>query len=523
VYAGIDFGTSNSSLATFDGDEIHVAILGDTNPQIPSALYSEKSAVEIAPLDNDELENRVLKALRTQKSKMKKEKKDGLTDISRKLVNLRRDLIRRVELGEISDGRHHIDSIIDKEKSRLNDILTFRIQQHTVAEADLRSIERGLMRREQATQASSAFESEALTDVLNSENNTYFGKEAILRHISDPLAGYFVKSPKTFLGSDLSQERLQVFTEVIAKILAHIKTKSEAQFKENIDEIVLGRPVNFHGPNGNNQALSILRTAAASAGFKQVEFQFEPVAAALDFEATLSVDTTALIVDVGGGTTDCTMMRLGPSFRNKLDRTESILSYAGKRIGGIDLDIRLAMSSVMPHLGKDACGLSNSIFWAAASVNNVSDQVRFYSRKTKVEIQDNLPNSKLNRLLTVHDSRLTNRLNHSSELAKILLSDKDSIKLPLKYIEKNLIIPISIDSYRESIQGTISEFLNVIEQTINDAGVQPEVIYVTGGTAKSPIFQQFIRNRFSDTKLVIGDYFESVTSGLARWANIYFA
>ncbi|WP_162871210.1 rod shape-determining protein, partial [Klebsiella pneumoniae] len=95
-----------------------------------------------------------------------------------------------------------------------------------------------------------------------------------------------------------------------------------------IDQAVIGRPINFQGIGGdeaNRQAQGILQRAAERAGFKDIEFQFEPVAAGLDSEATLSEEQTVLVVDIGGGTTDCSVLLVGPQWRNRADRQQSLL------------------------------------------------------------------------------------------------------------------------------------------------------------------------------------------------------
>lgn len=111
---------------------------------------------------------------------------------------------------------------------------------------------------------------------------------------------------------------------------------------------MIGRPINFQGLGGdeaNTQAQGILERAAKRAGFKDVVFQYEPVAAGLDYEATLQEEKRVLVVDIGGGTTDCSLLLMGPQWRSRLDREASLLGHSGCRIGGNDLDIALAFKT----------------------------------------------------------------------------------------------------------------------------------------------------------------------------------
>ncbi|MEN1443611.1 rod shape-determining protein, partial [Pseudomonas aeruginosa] len=105
------------------------------------------------------------------------------------------------------------------------------------------------------------------------------------------------------------------------------------------------------GDEANTQAQGILERAAKRAGFKDVVFQYEPVAAGLDYEATLQEEKRVLVVDIGGGTTDCSLLLMGPQWRARLDREASLLGHSGCRIGGNDLDIALAFKNLMPLLG----------------------------------------------------------------------------------------------------------------------------------------------------------------------------
>lgn len=137
-------------------------------------------------------------------------------------------------------------------------------------------------------------------------------------------------------------------------MMLHIKQQAQSQLSEQITQAVIGRPINFRGLGGddaNAQAQGILERAATRAGFNDVVFQFEPVAAGLDFEATLNDEKRVLVVDIGGGTTDCSLLLMGPQWRQKADRQDSLLGHSGCRIGGNDLDIATAFKCLMPLLG----------------------------------------------------------------------------------------------------------------------------------------------------------------------------
>ena len=186
-------------------------------------------------------------------------------------------------------------------------------------------------------------------------NSVQFGLASLHQYVDDPEEVYFVKSPKSFLGANgLKPQQVALFEDLVCAMMLHIKQQAQSQLSEQITQAVIGRPINFQGLGGddaNAQAQGILERAATRAGFNDVVFQFEPVAAGLDFEATLNDEKRVLVVDIGGGTTDCSLLLMGPQWRQKADRQDSLLGHSGCRIGGNDLDIALAFKCLMPLLG----------------------------------------------------------------------------------------------------------------------------------------------------------------------------
>jgi hypothetical chaperone protein len=219
----------------------------------------------------------------------------------------------------------------------------------------------------------------------------FFGAEAIGHYISAPGEGYFIKSPKSFLGaSGLRQQSVDFFEDVVAAMMLNVKSRAEQQLQKNISQVVIGRPVNFQGINAqesNAQAQTILAAAAKRIGFRDIEFLFEPLAAGFDFETRLTENKTVLVVDVGGGTTDCSMVLMGPQHIQQLDRAQDFLGHTGERIGGNDFDIQLAQKILMPHFGmlsplKTGLPMPLMPFVNAMAINDIGAQTDFYDAKT---------------------------------------------------------------------------------------------------------------------------------------------
>lgn len=368
------------------------------------------------------------------------------------------------------------------------------------------------------------------------EQTLFIGQEAIEQYLSLPEEGYFVKSPKSFLGaSGLRVEFVHFFEDLVTAMMQGIKQRAELAAGHAIEQVVIGRPVNFQGTNteqSNQQALTILTVAAHRAGFKAVEFLFEPIAAGLAFEENLSSDKTVLVVDVGGGTTDCAMVRMGPSHRHKLDRADDFIGHSGERVGGNDLDIQLAGNCLMPLFGmrsllKNGLPMPSSIFWDAVSTNNVAAQADFNSQDTSLRLQRLLLDTQepvlLNRFIKLRAQKQHHYIVRLAEQAKIALSDQGGVQVDLSEIEHELVSDISTEQLADAIERPLSRMVALMEEAVIQADCSPELIYVTGGSVKSPIIRRRIEQRFTGVEVLDGDHFGSVASGLTVWAQRLFA
>lgn len=367
------------------------------------------------------------------------------------------------------------------------------------------------------------------------EQCLYVGGEALEEYFAWPGEGYFVKSPKSFLGaSGLQGASIHFFEDIVTAMMISVKQRSEVHTQQAITHTVIGRPVNFQGLNAeksNQQAISILTTAAKRAGFKEVEFLFEPIGAALSFEQSLTQDKTVLVMDVGGGTTDCAMVKMGPSHRDNDKREQDFIGHTGERIGGNDLDIQLAGQCLMPMFGmqstlKNGLPMPTQPFWNAVRTNDVSAQADFNSVDTSRHLQQLLldcsESEQLQRFIRMRSEKQNHHIVRSAELAKIELSKVADTFIDLAYIEPDLGCNVSRDQYSQSIQRPLKKMIDLMQEAIRQAGTQPDLIFVTGGSGQSPVLRDAIQNALGDIKIVDGDHFGSVASGLTVWANRIF-
>ncbi|MGO2336048.1 molecular chaperone [Providencia sp.] len=362
-----------------------------------------------------------------------------------------------------------------------------------------------------------------------------FGQAALELYLSDPRDVYYVKSPKSFLGaSGLHEVQVSFFEDLVCAMMANIKQTAEKNTLETISDTVIGRPINFHGRGGelaNQQAEAILIRAAKRAGFKNIAFQFEPVAAGLEYEATLNKDQIVLVVDIGGGTTDCSLIQMGPSYRAAQDRTASLLAHTGQRVGGNDLDIFIALKQLMSLFGMESqssSGIKMPLlqFWNPIAINNVEAQKDFYSRQNLMALtrlkQEAQEPEKLARLLEIYNETLGYSIVRKAEEAKIALSDNESYLAKISLINENLEVNIQREQMVESIESPKSKMIELVKEAVTQGGIQPDAIFITGGSARSPILHQAISQQLPNIPIVRGDDFGSVTAGLARWAQTCF-
>ncbi|SQC33084.1 Heat shock protein 70 [Kluyvera cryocrescens] len=371
-------------------------------------------------------------------------------------------------------------------------------------------------------------------DVLS--NSVQFGLASLKQYITDPEEVYFVKSPKSFLGaSGLKPQQVAVFEDLVCSMMLHIRQQAQTQLQGNLDQAVIGRPINFQGLGGdeaNAQAVGILERAAKRAGFREVVFQYEPVAAGLDFEATLRDEKRVLVVDIGGGTTDCSVLLMGPQWRTRHDREQSLLGHSGCRVGGNDLDIALAFKSLMPLLGmggETEKGIALPIlpWWNAVAINDVPAQTDFYSaangRLLRDLARDARDAEKVSLLYKVWQQRLSYRLVRCAEESKIELSENTQIDTALPFISDTLATAISQDGLEAALNQPLTRILEQVQLALENSSEKPDVIYLTGGSARSPLIKKALAEQLPGIPIAGGDDFGSVTAGLARWAQVVFA
>ena len=362
-----------------------------------------------------------------------------------------------------------------------------------------------------------------------------FGEQGFNAFLQTPHEGRYVNSPKNFLGAKIPKRLLDSFETLVVRFLSYLKKCAEKQLDININKVVIARPVNYHstmGELGNKQAEALMLRAANKVGFVEVEFIHEPLAAAYHFEQKIQKPTQAMVVDLGGGTSDVTFCLLSQENAEKLDRDEDIHSTQGIRQGGIVCDKLLASGIVSPLFGRggrtdNGKAIPNMLFSGVYDIDNIPLMSDFYSPARSKSIaeyiyqsQDPLP---LMRLQRVQKQRLTHQLMHAIELSKIKLSDKQQTQLSLSFIESTLHLDIEREQVAETMDNWLDKMFVMIDDTIKQAQQIPEIIYLTGGMGLSPLVQQALTQRFPDVDISVADAFSSVVFGALLKAKRLFS
>jgi len=364
------------------------------------------------------------------------------------------------------------------------------------------------------------------------DDTTTFGREAMARYRSAE-AGRLLRSIKTLLGTSLYEEMTQVrqrryhFSEIVASFLAFLRTAGGTRDGEPFDDVVLGRPAFFVDGDAEADRLAQeqLEAAARAAGFRSIAFQFEPIAAALDYEQTTATEELALVADIGGGTSDFSLVRVGPHLKDKPDRRDDVLGYNGVRVGGTDFDRQLSLATLMPFLGRNSRLKSKGLempSWYYADLGTWHRVNALYERKVVTEIRGLLREAtepeKIERLLSILELRKGHELLARVEGAKIALSAEETARIDLSDVISSLHLEVQRRVLEEAIDDGLTRIEGRVAALLADAGISAAdvgTVFITGGSSGIPAVRAAITRGLPEARVISGDAFGSVATGLA--------
>jgi len=364
---------------------------------------------------------------------------------------------------------------------------------------------------------------------------SWSGPDGIEHYLSAEGNGRLMQSLKSFLSSRSLQTtevfgRRHTLISLIARILQDLRQNAEAQFGVKINAAVVGRPVQFvaaENEDDNKYAENRLAEALRAAGFESVEFELEPVAAALYYESTLDRDQLILIGDFGGGTSDFSLLRVGPTIRRRGRTAADLLGNAGIGLAGDAFDAKIVRHLVAPALGAGSQMRSlNKLLSVPGWVYSKLERwhhLSFLKARDTMEMLRGVRGhavepEKIKALIHLIKEDLGFRLHRSVQAVKCELSYKP--KATFKFSDG--VVDIEATLERSVFEVWIAEELDQIQTCVDlllsrSGGRCEDVdaVFLTGGSSFVPAVRRIFEARFGSNKIRTGNEFTSVAHGLA--------
>jgi hypothetical chaperone protein len=364
------------------------------------------------------------------------------------------------------------------------------------------------------------------------ERSIHFGREAIALYLTG-VDGRLMRSLKSLLGSSLLEEQTRVpegmvnFRDVIARFIREMRERACKRLGRDVRRVVLGRPVHFvdEDPQRDKRAQQALVQAATAAGFEDVALELEPIAAAFDYERRIDREKLVLIVDIGGGTSDFTIVRLGPERAHLKDRRKDILATTGVHIGGTDYDRKLSLERVMPLLGLRHAGpkgreVPSGVFFDLSTWHLINWLYTPIALRRAEDLRVDYTDVALHdRLMKVLHERLGHRIASEVEQAKIRTSMSDAAtRIELGFVDEGISPALAASDTEHDLEALLADVVACGHECVKRAGLKAgalDGLYLTGGSSALRPFQQLLKREFAQSEIIVGDLFGGVASGLA--------
>lgn len=372
---------------------------------------------------------------------------------------------------------------------------------------------------------------------------TAYGQELVQFDADIDAPGRFFQSIKSFL-ADEAFEGTNVFgtfytiEELAAEFIRQLKMRADALNERAIDAVMMGRPVFFStDPHQDRLAQTRLEHAARMAGFSDIEFLFEPIGAALTYEAEIDREQIAFVFDFGGGTLDFTVIRLDPAHMHLRDRKQDILAVGGVVVGGNTFDEDLMEKRLMKYFGKNYVGktLTGAEIrlprWIQLQLRSWYTIPFLNEHKTIEDLRDLIVMAEKGRgdlvaLLTLIQKNYGWNLFQAIEHAKLELSGKRTSKIAFRRDAIQIDEPLTRREFETVIGQRLRNIDKEMDRTLHAAGLKPQdidVVIRTGGSSLIPAVQKMLERKFGAEKVNKQEVFTSVVQGLARAGSARFS
>lgn len=366
----------------------------------------------------------------------------------------------------------------------------------------------------------------------------FYGAGALHAYVEHGMQGRLLRSLKkhlpsrSFLGTYIEERPMRV-EDLIGAILAELRRRADAHFGVTVDRVVLGRPAKFsEDPLDDAFAENRLERAARVAGFREVSFCPEPIAAAHDFRGQLREPKIVLVADFGGGTSDFTVLRL----RSDAYDPSDVLSIGGVSTAGDVLDGSIMRSRIAVHfgagvtyrvpLGKNVLQMPKPLMETLCSPADISllrrPDARAFLEDVRGWALSEDDRQKIDRLFTLVDDALGFSVFESIERSKRTLSTSDVARFTFSYPTIEIEEDLTREGFESASEPATRRILASLDATVAAAGAtfdDIDLVCATGGTAKVPRIEQALLSRFGEEKVLVHNAFHSVVLGLAERAR----
>ena len=364
---------------------------------------------------------------------------------------------------------------------------------------------------------------------------SWTGPEGIEQYLSADVKGRLIQSLKSFLSSRSLQStevfgRRYTLEDLIARILRDLREKAEHQFGVKVNSAVVGRPVHFVGAENeedDSYAEGRLRSAFTAAGYESVQFEMEPVAAAHYYESMLDHDELILIGDFGGGTSDFSLVHVGPSIRRKGRVSGDIVGNAGVGIAGDAFDAKIIKHLVSPALGAGSqlrslgktLTVPNWVYirlerWHHLSLLRAKDVLDMLKG---VHAQALEP-EKIAALIHFIKEDLGFHLHRAVQKVKVDLSNEPAAIFHFSDGFVDLRAMVERSAFEEWIAEELAQIAQCVDSLLSSSGALPkdvDMVFLTGGSSFVPAVRRIFQTRFGEMRIRGGNEFTSVARGLA--------
>lgn len=371
------------------------------------------------------------------------------------------------------------------------------------------------------------------------DGRTLFGREAIESYrLGDE--GRLLRSMKSVLGTSLMETGTTIgrerkrFDEIIGSFVAHLRELLVARSGEPPRAVVVGRPVRFVDEDdaADAAAEASLEAIVRSRGFDEVAFQLEPIAAALAHERTVRTEERVLVVDIGGGTADFSIVRVSPERAGAADRRDDVLGTAGVHVGGTDFDTRLSLASAMPALGHGTRTAANDRTLPSRLYIDLATWHRIDTLYTPAVLHEldtmaagAADPGRVRRVAEVVRERRGHALASAVEAAKIRLSSERESLIELTLPSGTVRAHTDRATFEAAIADEMDRIGGAIDETLRRAGLSADdidTVFLTGGSSSVPALNASVAARLPAAAIARGDTFGSVGLGLVLDARRRF-